>query len=246
MSIFNFDPPIIAHRGASAYAPENTLSAFLKAAEMGAQWIECDIMQSASGELVIFHDEDLVRTTNGSGLLHESSYAYLKTLDAGSWFHSSFSGERIPSLQNFLQFLSNTGLCANIEIKARLGDEERMIARLQKEIKNCLDKHHHRILFSSFSLKSLQFLHTYLPNAYIGVLIDQWEVDLDINKLDKLFDCVSFHVNETILTKDKAKFIKEKGKILLAYTVNSKKRAEQLFSFGVDAIFTDQPDILLG
>jgi glycerophosphoryl diester phosphodiesterase len=244
VSIFDFNPPIIAHRGASAYAPENTLIAFIKAIQMGAKWIEFDIMQSASGELVIFHDENLARTTNGTGELQQCSYAYLQTLDAGSWFDPAFSGERIPSLQHVFQFVYNTQLSVNIEIKAQNGQEEKLIVQLQKEIACHLKAFHHRLLFSSFSVKSLQILRKYLPTVHIGVLIDNWNMDL-CDHTSQILNNISVHIDEELLTKDRVKLIKEKDKILLAYTVNCKKRAQKLLSFGVDAIFTDKPDILL-
>ena len=89
-----FLPPVIAHRGASAYAPENTLAAFVKAAQLGIRWIECDVMQAACGEVIIFHDETLERTTNGKGDVDRYPYSYLQSLDAGSWFDPIFSGEK--------------------------------------------------------------------------------------------------------------------------------------------------------
>src|SRR5262245_86406 len=107
-----FKPPLIAHRGASAYAPENTLAAFKKAKELGAQWLEFDVQLTACGEIVVFHDERLERTTNGRGWIHEKPYSYLKTLDAGSWFNSQFAGEKIPTLVEALEFLRQNNLMA--------------------------------------------------------------------------------------------------------------------------------------
>ncbi|MBV9574993.1 MAG: glycerophosphodiester phosphodiesterase, partial [Gammaproteobacteria bacterium] len=100
-----FSPPVIAHRGASAYAPENTMAAFVKAVQLGIKWIEFDVMATVNGEPIIFHDETLDRTTNAQGEVHHHSYAYLQTLDAGAWYQPFFSGEKIPTLQQVLQFM---------------------------------------------------------------------------------------------------------------------------------------------
>jgi len=115
--LHKIDPPVIAHRGGSAYAPENTLSAFTKAAQLGMQWVEFDVMLAACGTPIVFHDDLLDRTTNATGEVGVHAYTYLQTLDAGAWFNSKFSGERIPTLAQVLQFLKDVKLCANVEIK---------------------------------------------------------------------------------------------------------------------------------
>src|SRR5690348_4859908 len=112
--LFSFNPPWLAHRGASASAPENTLAAFKAAKEQGARWLEFDVMLAACGEAVIFHDETLERTTNGQGFLHDYPYHFLKTLDAGSWFGPRFAGERIPTFKETVDFIIEANLSANI------------------------------------------------------------------------------------------------------------------------------------
>src|SRR3990167_3541643 len=124
MDLIEINPPVIAHRGASAYAPENTFAAFLKAKELGARWLEFDVMLAACGEVVVIHDETLNRTTNQSGLVDHATYADLKTLDAGSWFDPLFSTEIIPTLEMTIDFLYRHQLAANIEMKAPIGKEE--------------------------------------------------------------------------------------------------------------------------
>lgn len=96
---------IVAHRGFSAAAPENTISAFRKAIELHAEYIECDVRRSADGELVVIHDSAVDRTTNGSGLVREKTVSELKRLDAGSWFSKEFFGERIPTLDEVLDLV---------------------------------------------------------------------------------------------------------------------------------------------
>lgn len=109
-------PQVIAHRGASAHAPENTLAAFQRAIDLGAQWFELDCSLTVDGEVVAIHDDTVDRTTSGSGQVDEMTLAELKRLDAGSWFDSSFSGERIPTLGEALD-AANGHIGVYIEIK---------------------------------------------------------------------------------------------------------------------------------
>ena len=98
----------VAHRGASLSAPENTLASTVKRIELGVDRIEMDVRQSKDGVLVLMHDARLERTTNGKGYLRDFTYEELGSLDAGSWFSKSYSGERIPTLALILGLLANT------------------------------------------------------------------------------------------------------------------------------------------
>ncbi|HRI87232.1 MAG TPA: glycerophosphodiester phosphodiesterase family protein [Candidatus Hydrogenedentes bacterium] len=95
---------VIGHRGASAYAPENTMASFIKAKEMGADWFELDVRLSKDGEVVVMHDETVDRTTNGSGYVRDMTLHELKQLDAGSWKGEEFTGERVPTLAQCLDY----------------------------------------------------------------------------------------------------------------------------------------------
>lgn len=238
-----FNPPVIAHRGASAYAPENTMIAFTKAAQLGIKWIEFDVMQAACGESIIFHDETLDRTTNGSGNVGSYPYAYLRTLDAGAWFDPQFSGEQIPTLKHVIDFLRNTKLSANVEIKPFPGQEESTVKSVLKEITPHFPQPNPAILFSSFSVETLQFLRKYSPHCLLGLLLDEWRPDWQ--EICESLQCVSVHVNEKIMTSEMARKIKSMGKTLLCYTVNDTTRAKELYSWGVDAIFSDNPNKIL-
>jgi glycerophosphoryl diester phosphodiesterase len=242
MASLNFNPPVIAHRGASAYAPENTLIAFAKAAQLGVKWIEFDVMQAACGEPIIFHDETLERTTNGVGDVNIFPYSYLQTLDAGSYFQSQFARERIPSLRLVLEFLQNTNLSANIELKGLPGQEKKLIKRVLKELES-YSSLYSRILFSSFSIPAIELLREYAPYFAIGLLLHEWEPKWDV--LCNRLQCDSVHVNQEIMTPLAAKKIKAMKRVLLCYTVNDPARALELFSWGVDAVFSDVPDIIM-
>ncbi|OGT62654.1 MAG: hypothetical protein A3E85_00165 [Gammaproteobacteria bacterium RIFCSPHIGHO2_12_FULL_45_12] len=243
--LLTFHPPVIAHRGASAYAPENTLIAFTKAAQLGMHWVEFDVMQAACGEPVIFHDEELDRTTNGSGRVDAYPYAYLGTLDAGAWFQPVYAGERIPSLALMLDFLKTSKMCANIEIKPFPGHEESLVLRVVDEMAAYLATSTATVLFSSFSIETLRILRRNSPNSLIGLLIHEWRPDWE--KLCESLSAVSLHVNHVLLTFKRAQEIKAAGKTLLCYTVNDPLRANELYSWGVDAVFSDVPDkIVMG
>ena len=135
-------PPVIAHRGVSALAPENTMIAFAKAKEYGLRWIEFDVTVAACGTVVVMHDDELERTTNGVGKITDVTFDYLSTLDAGSWFAPEYSGIKIPTLKDVLLFLNQNQMAANIEINPIL---ERSLAcqRVLEDIKNMPIIHHY-------------------------------------------------------------------------------------------------------
>lgn len=241
-STFTFNPPVIAHRGASAYAPENTMAAFIKAAQLGIKWIEFDVMQAACGKLIVFHDERLDRTTSGKGKVSDFDYEYIRTLDAGSWFNPSYGEERVPHLGEVLLFLKNNKMFANLEIKAEQNKEEQCVIRLANEFISFFAEKPPSILFSSFSVEALYFLRKHIPEASIGLLLHEW--DSYWKNHCKELSCVSVHVNEEIMTQEAAQEIKSMNKLLLCYTVNDPKRALELYSFGVDAVFSDVPNLI--
>ena len=238
----DFTFPVIAHRGASAFAPENTLVSFSKAVQMGAKWLEFDVMLSADNEVIVFHDETLDRTTNGSGFVGNFPFSYLRTLDAGAWFDPAYSGERIPSLAQIATFLQEMKISANIEIKS-LPDQEQLTAQLAfKEILNYFPQRTDKILFSSFSVASLRELRRLSSECNLGLLMHDWQNDWD--KICDELQCVSVHVNQQIMNPDRVHAIKNTHRQLLCYTVNNAHRAKELLSWGVDAIFSDIPTII--
>jgi glycerophosphoryl diester phosphodiesterase len=243
MALLNFNPPVIAHRGASAYAPENTLAAFTKAAQLGVKWVEFDVMLSADGEVIVFHDDSLDRTTNGKGEVVCYPYSYLRTLDVGAWFDARFAGEKIPSLQQVMALLSEARMSANVEIKAPLGQEKALVLRVLDQLSTYLLSGQSTILFSSFSMDALHLLRQHAPDCLLGMLLHEWEPHWEKNSA--LLKCDAIHVNQAIMTREHAQHIKHMGKPLLCYTVNDAARAQELYSWGVDAVFSDAPDIIM-
>lgn len=236
-------PPVIAHRGASAYAPENTLAAFRKAKALGATWIEFDVMLAACGEVVVFHDETLERTTNGRGKLSDYCYDDLKTLDAGSWFHPQFAAEKIPSLKEVLLFLEQVPLCANIELKPLPGQEQALVQQVLSLVNHHWPKHITPPLFSSFSIEAMRELRKQSPASLLGLLMDRFLVDGE--KIVQTLDCVTVHINQDVINPENLARLKTLAKPIFCYTVNDASRAAELFSWGVDAVFSDCPDKII-
>lgn len=239
MTNLSFDPPVIAHRGASAYAPENTLAAFTKAAQLGIKWVEFDVMQAACGELIVFHDESLKRMAGIRQNVIDFPYTYLQTLDVGANFGSAFAGERIPTLRQVLNFLVDNKMHANIEIKAN-GQIENLVVHILEIISEYQNKTESTFLFSSFSIHTLRLLRKYSQEANIGLLLHRYRTDWD--EVFQSLNCVSLHINHSLLTRKLTKQIKNKSEFLLSYTVNQPEKALELFSWGVDAVFSDVPD----
>lgn len=231
----------IAHRGASAYAPENTMAAFDKALAMGCQTVEFDVMLSADGEPFVIHDERLERTSNGRGGVGEVSAEYLRSLDAGSWFSKAFRGERIPHLRDVLSWLNFTNMQANIEIKPYKNLSEQTTVAVLSHLHRYWSVSQPLPLLSSFDDKALHLCRALAPEMPLGFLMHQWDPDW-ASKAHALA-CYSVHVNRRVLTAERVAHIKAEGFEALAYPVNRRSHAKQLFGWGVDAVFTDYPDL---
>lgn len=238
-----FTYPIIAHRGASAYAPENTIAAFDLALAYGCQWVEFDVMLSCDQEPFVFHDETLTRTTNGHGYVSEVEAAYLQSLDAGRWFSNQFSGEKIPHFRAVLQWLIDSNMNANIEIKPAAGHAEATAKAVLTYLKQYWPSDRPYPLVSSFDLTALTVCRRLLPTLPLGFLMHAWNESWQ--KEAELLACTTVHVNHRLLTAERVKVIKNSGFFVLSYTVNRKPQAKKLLSWGVDALFSDYPDLLI-
>lgn len=233
---------IIGHRGASGYAPENTLISMQKAYELGARWVEFDVMLAGCGEPIIMHDYTLERTTNGKGVVEEMDIQALSKLDCGSWFSHEFKGEKIPTLALLLQHLAPLKLGINIELKPTIGKEQQTALAVLTELENYWPGHCPVPLISSFSTCALKSIFEQNKYINLGLIIDYWQDNW--SKIVDQFKGVSLHVNHAILTPERVDQVKKTGRHLLAYTVNHKERAKELIDWGVDAVFTDYPDLL--
>lgn len=233
---------VIAHRGASAYAPENTLDAFNQAHLLGATWVEFDVMLAACGTPVVFHDDTLSRTTGQPGVVDDYPYSTLATFEAGSWFSPFATGARIPTLETVLHFIKETGSSANIEIKPLPLQSEATVKATRAVVDRVFPKGYQGLLFSSFCITSLRHLRALLPQARLGLLMH--EVLPDWEALVAELKPVSLHFNKDILNPALLQQAKRLKKSVLVYTVNDRSEAEALFASGVDAVFSDYPDLL--
>jgi glycerophosphoryl diester phosphodiesterase len=233
---------IIAHRGASAYAPENTMAAFNKALDFGINYVEFDVMLSADGHPFVFHDETLKRTTNGRGEFGRVTAEYIQSLDAGSWFSERFKHEKIPSLRGMLDWLLANNVQANIEIKPYPGMNEETTVAVLTELNRCWPMEKPLPLVSSFEWDALILCRSLSPELPLGLLMHEWRDDW--LKQAKKLSCFSVHLYSRIATQARIQLIKAEGFSVFVYTVNHPRSARKFFNWGVDALFSDYPDLL--
>ncbi len=233
-------PKIIGHRGAKAHAPENTLVSFAMAQQAGARWVETDVKESADGVLLLMHDDEIDRTSNGQGKVSTLSWEQLLSCDAGAWFSPKFKGEKIPSLDEAVTLFKKIGLGVNLEIKPCPGKTHSTSTLIAHFIKDKWPKDVPAPLVSSFDQQALEVVREILPKCNIGLLFENF---LPTNWLEtaRTLDAYSVHVDNDFVTREIIEEIKNAGYFVLVYTVNCQKRAEELFSWGVSSIFTDDP-----
>ena len=236
-------PRVLAHRGGGALAPENTLAGIRKAASMGFGAVEFDVMLSADAVPVLMHDETLERTTDGRGFVAETTYAELLRLDAGVRFGAEHRRERIPSFEQAASLCIQLGLWANVEIKPAAGFERSTGAVAAKLARELWQGAALAPLLSSFQPAALEAAREMAPELKRGYLTDKIEPDWR-NDAERL-GCVSVNCNHEHLTRPLARTILDAGFWLLCWTVNDQKIARELFSWGVDAIFTDRLDLIV-
>lgn len=229
---------IIAHRGDSARAPENTLIAFRQANEQGAKWVEFDVMLTADDVPIIFHDNTLSRTTNGKGLVAKTAYKTIAALDAGAWFSADYTGECVPSLLQTIELLASIQLNANIEIKPT--SSHCAIKTVDISL-NLLQTHWPQDkeppLISSFNQTCLDYAMRQFPHYPRGLLLSRWRNDACL--LAKRYQCQTINLNYKYLNQQRVDEIKRHGLRLYAYTVNDPNTITYLEQLGVDGVFSD-------
>ena len=236
-------PKIIGHRGACGYAPENTIESILTAAEMGVEWVELDVMLTRDNVPVIFHDDQLDRTTNGFGNVADATWADLQQLEAGSWFGDSFSGIKIPSLEDALDVIIEKNMGLNLEIKPTPG-REKETAEVALDTLSRIWDDHSRLLISSFQMVSLETAKEMAPDWYRGLLL--WHDEMPDNWAD-LADYLyvaSVNISQELATREMVEEIMYFEKAVMVYTVNDAQDASRLRGWGVDTVFTDVPDVI--
>jgi len=229
---------VIAHRGASGNAPENTLAAFRKAVALGATFIETDLQLSRDAHFVAIHDEAVNRTTNGQGAVHGMTLTELRRLDAGSWFGSEFAGERIPTLEEILEFSKKNDVVFYLEIKpgGSWGGEHALIGSLREsgEIP--------RVVVISFDAAIVLNLRKIEPTLMTGLLYDG-QIE---NPLDKAvaIGARQLLVRGDLVTPALLAEARKKDLQVVCWTVNHPAHMRMLAAAGVDGIMSDYPDRL--
>jgi glycerophosphoryl diester phosphodiesterase len=231
---------VIAHRGASGDAPENTLAALSLAADQGASCVEIDVSISADGVPFVHHDDRLERCTTGHGLLCEHHAADLDQLDASGGM-PDFQGEPLPRLSAVFDLLIARGIGLNLEIKPFKGLEKATVdaicARVERQWPS-----HLPLVFSSFSRPSLEAAQRRLaevPRALlVGGIPGNWR------SLTETYGCRNVHCDGAVLTPDQARQLREAGLGVYCYTVNDIELARALLQAGAHGIFTDYPQRL--
>ena len=229
-------PILIAHRGASARAPEGTASAIRAALRAGAGMVELDVQLTRDGRLVIFHDAGLERTTDGTGAMTAKTFAALRRLDAGSWFHRRFRGERILAVSEALRLVPGR-VWVNLELK-RTRAREAILRRLRRAVGAHRGSGH--VLISSFDRTLLRPLSGGpLPIA----LIAKRHADWSLNDAIRL-GCTAWHPFHTLVSAPRLRRAHAAGLRVHAWTVDEPALARRLLASGVDGLFTNDPERL--
>ncbi|MCK5166984.1 MAG: glycerophosphodiester phosphodiesterase [Rhodospirillaceae bacterium] len=235
-------PKVIAHRGASGTAPENTLAAIVRASDLGATAIELDVTISGDGVAVMLHDEDVERTSNGNGPITQKTINEIQKLDAGSWFDGTFAGEPIPTLKQAMKTINKHKLFFNMEIKPSAGLEEKTAKIVADEV-NKNWQANAPMLVSSTSEVCLQTFQKINPQMPCGLIVDN--VPENWREIMQRNNCVSIHFHYSNANLELVKEIKSAGYSALVYTVDDPMAAKDMFVMGVDGVFTNFPEMIM-
>jgi len=234
-------PVIFAHRGASAHAPENTLAAFELALAQNADAIELDVKLSADGQVVVIHDPSVDRTTGGQGRVKDLSLAQLQLLDAGSFFSDKFRGEKIPALEEVFEAVGKRTFI-NVELtnydtpRDQLVETVCMLVR-KFELQN-------RVMFSSFFASNLSKARACLPGVPRGLLALNGLLGAWARSFGFVFGRYqALHPHLKDVTPEQVQRVHRLNRRIHVWTVNAAEDMRRLFRWGVDAIFTDDPQL---
>ena len=236
-----FQPVIFAHRGASAYAPENTLAAFELAVEQNADAIELDVKLSADGHAVVIHDPTLDRTTGSPGRVKDLPLAQLQVLGAGSFFSKKYSGEKIPTLEEVFEAVGRRTFI-NVELTNYTTPRDQLVETVCMLVKKFgLQKH---VLFSSFFASNLSKAQAYLPEVPRGLLafngwLGAWARSFGFN----FGRYQALHPYLKDVTPQQVQRVHRLNRRIHVWTVNVAEDMRRLFHWGVDAIITDDPQL---
>ena len=227
------NPTVMAHRGLSADAPENTLYAFSDAISVGADFIELDVQQTRDGVLVVMHDSNLKRTTGVNKDIWDVDYADIQNLDAGSWFDPAYANARIPTLEETLQFVDKRAKL-NIEIKPTKHGSD----TLEQDVAELITRYQYTdaCYVTSFSYGSLKKVKEANPEIRTGYLMS-----VAYGQFCSLKYADAFSLNKVFVTSQVVNAAHQQGKQIFAWTVNGMSEVRSLCNLHVDSIITDDP-----
>lgn len=244
-------PKVIGHRGAAAHAPENTIEGIHTAADVGVEWVEIDVKLTKDDVPILMHDDTLDRTTNGSGLVAEKTYEEILQLEAGSWFADGFSGIKIPTFEEALEAIIDRGLGLSLEIKPCPRREKDTTEAVLDILSQYWDDHT-KLLISSFSPVCLEIAQDMAPDWPRALLIapevmEEGEAPtLNPNWIDlaEHLDVKAIGLDQAIVTRRLIDDIHDLSLNTLIFTVNDPLEAREYQIWGVDSVFSDEPDLI--
>ena len=237
-------PKLIGHRGVKDLSPENTIESLNLAKKIGLNWIEFDVKISKDLIPILFHDDSLERTTNGTGLPIEHNYKYLKQLDAGSFFYKKSTNIYIPTFEEILLFCIKKNINFNIELKPNKGFVSKTVKSIAKTLTNL--KFSNQYFFSSFDLNSLIMMKKIVPHSNYSFLVNDFKNNLslsDIIVIANKYNFFCFGINLDIVNSEVIDIILGNNLLVTVYSDKniSVNEANQLWSKGVNSIFIDDP-----
>jgi len=236
---------IIAHRGIPTLAPENTMASFNVVVNHDVKWIETDLSITKDEKVFVIHDDKLNRTTNQSGSIETVDSSEVLNADAGYWFAEKFRGEKVPTLDQLIDFLNIHKINANIELKGVVGDNANYLAdRLVEEFAKALDRldEHVELIISSFNPIMLEKMYKLKPDLKYAVLFSRATLGDDWNLVMQACHAKIVHPDSSGLTEAKVKQMKDYGYEINVWTVDDINRAQELLSWGVDGVITNIAD----
>ncbi len=249
-------PKVIGHRGAAAYAPENTIEGIHTAADMGVEWVELDVKLTKDDIPIIFHDEELSRTTNGSGLVAETTYDDLLQMECGSWFGESFTGIKIPTLEEAIDVLIERNLGFSLEIKP-CPSREKETTEVALDLLSHYWDDHQRLLISSFQHVCLEVARDMATDWSRSLLIglkspEHWLEYINEGDMPEGWQDMADHLDVKAVTlfskiakREAVEEIIDLDLHPLVYTVNDPLEGRKYQNWGVDAMFSDEPDVII-
>lgn len=229
-------PKVIAHRGGSHWAPENTMAAFRKSLEFAVDGIELDVQRCSTGQLVVFHDPDLGRTTNGIGWLRDTSYQELSKLSAGAWFDEEYASERVPLLSEVLDLVDGK-VMLNIELK----NTPIEYPGIENDLVDLLEDYPYKdkLLISSFDHQVIWSLKQQAPDLKLALLADALFVD--IFDYARRIGATVWHPCIDSVRADAVAEAHESNLEVNAWTLNDARKWEFALDIKLDGIVTDDP-----